>query len=423
MVKCNSFSFKIIAVVSILALIYILSLATVMAHTTCKSLISSKWEYLRVVYIKERSGIDLTNYTVRIVLNSTNFDFGKAKSDGSDIRFYDVYGNELNYWIEYWSAEKQYAIVWVRIPVIRANSMEVIHMYYGNPEARPHSNGTSTFVFFDDFVDKLEKDWLFNPGQSGMGRYNIVDGHVEIGFKYVNDPWGRDLWTKAVVFYREVPMELTSYSIEVKFWANTIEINADTYQVGLGVLEEPRYGNGWYIVGFLRDSPEGVSVTHTLCVEGCWNGVCVEDMFAERPITDAQVWLRVDVIEHNGYADFKWYWKQEIYDPWDYRGEFKNKFVPKYVGLWGKTWDRWGATEIVSRTDYILVRKYVDPEPSVILGTEVRVCEIPVVGGALLDMEVVKNTTYKEEAKTFMFITLLMVSLVGIVCLRYLRRK
>ena len=132
MVKCNSFSFKIIAVVSILALIYILSLATVMAHTTCKSLISSKWEYLRVVYIKERSGIDLTNYTVRIVLNSTNFDFSKAKSDGSDVRFYDVYGNELNYWIEYWSAEKQYAIVWVRIPVIRANSMEVIHMYYGN---------------------------------------------------------------------------------------------------------------------------------------------------------------------------------------------------------------------------------------------------------------------------------------------------
>ncbi|HDJ94807.1 MAG TPA: DUF2341 domain-containing protein [Acidilobales archaeon] len=193
MVKCNSFSFKIIAMVSILALIYILSLATVMAHTACKSLISSKWEYLRVVYIKERSGIDLTNYTVRIVLNSTNFDFSKAKSDGSDIRFYDVYGNELNYWIEYWSAEKQYAIVWVRIPVIRANSMEVIHMYYGNPEARPHSNGTSTFVFFDDFVDKLEKDWLFNPGQSGTGRYNIVDSHVEIGFKYVNDPWGRDL--------------------------------------------------------------------------------------------------------------------------------------------------------------------------------------------------------------------------------------
>ncbi|RLE91035.1 MAG: hypothetical protein DRN04_13730 [Thermoprotei archaeon] len=79
-------------------------------------------------------------------------------------------------------------------------------------------------------------------------------------------------------------------------------------------------------------------------------------MFTEIPIADAQVWLRVDVIEHNGYADFKWYWRQEIYNPWDYRGEFKNKFVPKYIGLWGK----WGATEIVSRTDYILVRKYVD---------------------------------------------------------------
>ena len=73
---------------------------------------NSDWKYRRALTIQSENA--LTDYQVLIELNSTNFDFTKAKSDGSDIRFVDEDdATKLSYWIEEWDASSESARVWV----------------------------------------------------------------------------------------------------------------------------------------------------------------------------------------------------------------------------------------------------------------------------------------------------------------------
>jgi len=108
------------------------------------------WAYYKEITVKENSGKTLTDYQVLVELNSANFDFSKAKSDGSDIRF-SLNGEELNYWIEEWNPYAKKAKIWVKVPHIPANEEVKIKMYYGNPSASAVSNGDKVFEFFDDF--------------------------------------------------------------------------------------------------------------------------------------------------------------------------------------------------------------------------------------------------------------------------------
>jgi hypothetical protein len=71
----------------------------------------------------------------------------KARLDYEDIRFTDSDGSTLlNYWQE---ADGRF---WVKVPSIPASSTKTIYVYYGNPGATSASNGTLTFDFFDDFL-------------------------------------------------------------------------------------------------------------------------------------------------------------------------------------------------------------------------------------------------------------------------------
>jgi len=112
---------------------------------------SMTFKYRRKITITEQSGNDLTDYQVLIELNSTNFDFSHAQTNGEDIRFTDAAGNLLEYWIEEWDAVNESAKVWVKVPSIPANSSVEIYCYYGNSEITSASDGGATFKFFDDF--------------------------------------------------------------------------------------------------------------------------------------------------------------------------------------------------------------------------------------------------------------------------------
>ena len=132
------------------------------------------WSYRKSITIDNTGNSNnLTDYQILIILNSTNFNFSKANSDGSDIRFIDDDNStELNYYIEKWNSTNQEAKIWVKVPFIPASSTKTIYMYYGNPSASSESNGTATFVFFDDFEPSSNK-W------SGTGNYSTSgEGYV-----------------------------------------------------------------------------------------------------------------------------------------------------------------------------------------------------------------------------------------------------
>ncbi len=108
------------------------------------------WNFSEEITIKENSGTKLVNYQIPIVLNSSNFDFSIARSEGEDIRFSSG-DKQLQHWIEEWDTAKEEAVVWVKVPSIAANGSAKITMHYGNPDAADISSSSSTFEFYDDF--------------------------------------------------------------------------------------------------------------------------------------------------------------------------------------------------------------------------------------------------------------------------------
>ena len=142
---------KIIASGIVLVLVLLASAAVGTASTLSNSG-GGSWAYYKEITVNENSGKTLTDYQVLVELNSANFDFSKAKSDGSDIRF-SLNGEELNYWIEEWNPYAKKAKIWVKVPHIPESGEVKIKMYYGNPSASAVSNGDKVFEFFDDFEE------------------------------------------------------------------------------------------------------------------------------------------------------------------------------------------------------------------------------------------------------------------------------
>jgi len=95
----------------------------------------------------------LSDYQILVQLNSSNFDFSKANSDGSDIRFVDEDdATKLSYWIEEWDSVNESAKIWVKVPSIPTGE-KTIYLYYNNSDAVSESDGDAVFEFFDDFED------------------------------------------------------------------------------------------------------------------------------------------------------------------------------------------------------------------------------------------------------------------------------
>lgn len=137
------------------------------------------WKYQREISIKENSGTTLTDYQVLIEIKGADFPL-EAKSDGSDVRFTNSNGNELNYWIESWDYAGKSAKVWVKETSILSGSTTVIRMYYGNPSAISMSNGDTVFEFFDDFSGNSVDTSKWNAIYYGSGSVTVSNGKIKI---------------------------------------------------------------------------------------------------------------------------------------------------------------------------------------------------------------------------------------------------
>jgi len=148
---------------------------------------SMTFKYRQKITITEQSGNDLTYYQVLIELNSTNFDFSHAQTNGEDIRFTDANGNLLSYWIEEWDSVNKKAKVWVKVPYIPANSSVEIWMYYGNPRLESASDGYATFEFFDKWPSLFE---VYAPNADSP----IIDVDEYLGENMEYDPDTGKYW-------------------------------------------------------------------------------------------------------------------------------------------------------------------------------------------------------------------------------------
>ena len=119
---------------------------------------NTDWQYriCHVIWGAFGAGI---GYQIRIVvINGSGADGGgtvyvdnQARSDFGDVRFVANDGSTvLSYWAES-VFDGENATFWVKVSDDLSASYVTIWMYYGNPAATSQSNGTDTFVVFDDF--------------------------------------------------------------------------------------------------------------------------------------------------------------------------------------------------------------------------------------------------------------------------------
>ncbi len=149
---------------------------------------NSSWKYRQNITLS--SSVTTTNYTLKLILNSSNtgsnFDFNNNNS----IRF--VYQDDdytlqsLPYYISYWNASQQNATIYVKVPVL--NTTTLIWLYYGNPNANSESNYSNAFLFADEFTSGLNM-LTADKDSTSTTSFNVNGTVLEINAS------GADTWT------------------------------------------------------------------------------------------------------------------------------------------------------------------------------------------------------------------------------------
>ena len=132
------------------------------------------WRYRKAIAVTNSSGGALTDFQVKILDNkdlSADITAGKIQSDLDDLRFTDINGNLLPYWIE--DSTGSSVDVWVKMASIPTTGA-MVYMYYGNASAVSKQDGEKVFEFFDDFSSGNLNNWT-NPCSA-----TVTSGYMNI---------------------------------------------------------------------------------------------------------------------------------------------------------------------------------------------------------------------------------------------------
>lgn len=142
------------------------------------------WSYRKPITVTEETGLNLTNFQVKIILQGNNpqqgnyIDFNKVAEGGADLRVTADDGLTLvDFWIESWSDVNRNATLWIECPLLKAGQTTTYYIYYGSEGVESISNGEATFLFFDDFSGTS----LDGEKWSAIGNVTVGGGVCTIG--------------------------------------------------------------------------------------------------------------------------------------------------------------------------------------------------------------------------------------------------
>ena len=247
----------------------------------------------------------------------------KCRSDFGDVRFTGEDGQtELDYWMEK-KVDGNYAIFWVEIQG-DLNYDQTIFVYYGKNDATTTSNGDNTFLFFDDF-------------ETFEGWTNISAGSFEVINSFLH---GKGTYNNFVLR----PLSHTDIAIFGKFKVTNLE--EDLRGIEFAYRANGDYSNG-YLGGAWRRSPYFPSSPYT--------GITIHRIttklvkFARTINTDIFYILEVRVKDSTHEVEFN-------RDGSPLSTTDNTYTTGSHIGV--RMWSPYFYL------DWIVVRKYVDPEPS-----------------------------------------------------------
>ncbi|AIY89151.1 DUF2341 domain-containing protein [Geoglobus acetivorans] len=300
------------------------------------------WSYRVPITIRENSGNSLADYQVLVTLNAS-FNWSNVNSDGSDIRFTDDLGNPLSYWIEEWNYGSS-AKIWVRVPSIPASSTTTIYMYYGNPTTNSESSGSSTFIFFDHFDS--DSSSLYTVWES-WSRINPTFIWNPANSEVTSDTSNADYFLTANV---NLPQ---SFAVEVRAYTEDDD--------ALGALMKTASGE-FYIASMRVSHYDGTGISGT--EETLLKYSAPPTYYRQATllssigdVVNPSNWQVAGIAYYNGYI-------HALYNHAKSGSYYVGIIAPEFPGLSTQ------ANNPPAHYDWILVRKYVDPEPTVTVGSE-----------------------------------------------------
>ena len=325
------------------------------------------WAY-RVLVTITGSSADLTDYQVKVTVD---WDAGRMNSDFSDIRFTDLDGvNLLPHWRESYT-EFVTADFWVKVPSI-PSSGATIYMYYGNPSALSARDGETTFEFFDGFeggsLDITKWDAENSLASVSASNLNLNPNGINGAYIKSSQTFGPDVAIKARTFFVDEYANNKAQFLGVA--ASIGEVLAD--------INNPTtwynhiYANIYYSLDERNVLSVGTSTSMAEVYGEKWVGA----------------WAVLEMTWKDGEVNF---YNNDVLQ------SIATQHIPT-VSVNPKLVYQHSGTGIM-RADWYLVRKYTDPEPSVIV-----VEDIPVVlisrdpAGTIYSSDIVTVTSIASDA-------------------------
>lgn len=126
----------------------------------------------------DNTGSALTDYQILLKIENDPQFFDDCESKKEAIRVYDTdKATELSYWIEEWDTTNNNAKIWIKVPSIPGSSTKTIYISVDPSRTTDESDGDATFLFFDDFED----------GTAGESLSSTKWAHLRGTWKYYQD--------------------------------------------------------------------------------------------------------------------------------------------------------------------------------------------------------------------------------------------
>jgi len=344
------------------------------------------WSYRRFVNVS--SNKSLSDYQISAILDTQSLiSAGKMRNDCGDLRVIDSDDvTQLPFWIE--NCNSTGTKIWIKVPHIPTGN-KTIYIYYGNPSASSESNISETFI---RIIEGLQASWHFDEG-SGITADdtsgNDNDGTV-YGANWTSGKFGEALSFDGVNDYVEVDdsdsLDITDeITIEAWIYLNQLPpaiAGRDWYSI----LVKPYYG---YAYGLMYTGPYSLSPNrfrfyHQGLSAGYTDGpvsLNISEWYhiiATYNGSKTKIYLNGGVIGSESVTGSITTNNENVFIGINKNGEYPFNGTIDEVRIYSNALSAGEVLDLYNNYGYtttnypgkVLVRKRVDPEPSVSVGAE-----------------------------------------------------
>ena len=349
------------------------------------------WKYRREITITNVNG-PLTDYQILVELNSTNFNFSHAQENGSDIRF--VASDDetlLSHWIEVWNSTNQSAKIWVNVSEITEGAK--IFMYYGNENASDVSDANATFIrviggvvgawHFDEDSGTIAHDTSSEGNDGTLYDANTTNDDGNTPPQWIDGKFGKGLSFDGVDDYVEVSNDdsICGYFTEISLvtWIKPEKSNVqifDNREIGGGYVLRLRSDGKVYYE--LRDDSNNIykcSSSSSLQTGELYFIVATYKSPYMRIYINGEEEGKTDIGSITiGDSSEDLFLGRAFWKAYYLEGMLDEAYILNHslsVEEISDLYNNYGYTT-PNYPNKVLVRKYTEPEPVVIVGEEVE---------------------------------------------------